>query len=312
MEFQQLQARTTALAGQAYRPGMTANHVRQADIFIRFCGNYGLHFIGTAPSTLAYYITYLSSIFTSPKSMRNYVSRAPFLHKHLDLAPEAFDSIQVHSLLCAADLTMRIPPLRHFPILSLLLTQLCQLLSSLGSLGPSMRLCFIFGFLEMLRQSNLALPSASAFEPTRHSCRGDVILATQGILLIVQWTKSIQVMGRTPVLLIPTIPDHPDNPVGGAGVSAPSYLLIHHLFQPTPSHLHHQVNDHHSNCQNVVHGSSDNAPGTQVGLQTVLLSQFWRGGATPVYRQGAQQFAIKMHGLWASESFWDNITATCV
>ena len=63
MDFQQFQARTTTLAGQAYRPGMTAN-----------------------------YITHLSSIFTSPKSMRNYVSGVLCLHKQLSLAPEAFDS----------------------------------------------------------------------------------------------------------------------------------------------------------------------------------------------------------------------------
>ena len=95
----------------------------------------------------------------------------------LGLALEAFDSFQVSSLLKAAELPMRTLPPRRLPILPQLLTQLCQLTSSLGSLGPSTRVCLTFGFLGMLRQSNLAPPSASAFNPTRNSCRGDVILA---------------------------------------------------------------------------------------------------------------------------------------
>ena len=142
------------MAGQTFRPGMTANHVRQSDSFIRFCDNYGLE-QGT-PFTLTYYITHLSSVFTSPKSMRNYVSRAVFLHKQFGLAPEAFDSFQVSSLLRAADVTMRTLPLHRLPFLPQLLTQLCQLSSSRSSLGPPMRVCLTLGFLSMLRQSSLA------------------------------------------------------------------------------------------------------------------------------------------------------------
>ena len=35
-----------------------------------------------------------------------------------------------------------------------------------------------------------------------------------GILLIVRWTQTIQVVGRTSVLPIPSIPGHPADPVG--------------------------------------------------------------------------------------------------
>ena len=101
MDFQQFQP----------KPGMTANHISQADGFIRFCDNYRLRFIDPSPSTLAYYITHPSSIFASPKSVRNYVSRAQFLHKQLAL--EAFDSFQVSSLLMAADPTMRTSSRTH-------------------------------------------------------------------------------------------------------------------------------------------------------------------------------------------------------
>ena len=93
MNFQHFKEKTTALVIQAFRPGTAANHVMQADTFIIFCDNYRLQFIDPAPSTLAYYIMHLSLIFTSSKDMRNYVSRAQFLHKSLALALEDITSL---------------------------------------------------------------------------------------------------------------------------------------------------------------------------------------------------------------------------
>ena len=87
MEVTQLKVGTAALATQAYRPETATNHVRQADCYIKFSDNYGLEFIDLEPSTLTYFITHLSSLFTSSKSVRNYVSGAWFLHKQLGLAP---------------------------------------------------------------------------------------------------------------------------------------------------------------------------------------------------------------------------------
>ena len=67
----------------------------------------------------------------------------------------------------------------------------------------------------MLSQSNLAPPSPSAFDSTRHSCRGDILSPPSfpDVLLIVRWNKTIQVGGRTHVLPIPSIPGHPAEPV---------------------------------------------------------------------------------------------------
>ena len=76
-----------------------------------------------------------------------------------------------------------------------------------------MRVCLTFRFLGMLRQNNLAHLAASTFNKIRHICMGDVLLVPPGILLIVHWTKAIQVVGRYPVLPIPAIPSHPADPV---------------------------------------------------------------------------------------------------
>ena len=111
MDLTTLKVQTAALVAEAFRRGTTPNHVHQKSCFIRFCNNYSLKFINPAPSTLCYFITHLSSTFSSSKSVRNYVSRVCFLHTQLRLTMEAFDSFQVSSLLRAADLTTKTTPL---------------------------------------------------------------------------------------------------------------------------------------------------------------------------------------------------------
>ena len=172
---------TQCLASQAFRPGTATNHSHQACVFINFCDHYQCPFLLPSISTVSMYITHLTRWFQSSCSVRNYVSGIRVLHRQLGLSPMALDSFQVQSLLRAADISMRTPPLRCLPILPDILHHLCLLTPSLGPLGPSMRVCLIFGFLAMLRQSNLAPPSPSAFDPPRHTCRGDIVQAPPGL-----------------------------------------------------------------------------------------------------------------------------------
>ena len=54
-----------------------------------------------------------------------------------------------------------------------------------------------FGFFAYLRISNLAPPTATTFDATRHTTFGDVFLRNEGLLLSVKWTKTRQ--NRHPV-----------------------------------------------------------------------------------------------------------------
>ena len=150
MSLPQLHQATQHLAAQAFCPGTSRNHLRQASVFIHFCDNAQCQFIHPSISTVCMFITHLTNCFQSSSSVKNYVSGIRVLHRELDLSLAALDSFQVHSLLRAADISMRIPLLRRLLILSDLLHCLCLLTSSLGPLGPSMRVCFMFGFLQCL------------------------------------------------------------------------------------------------------------------------------------------------------------------
>ena len=101
---------------------------------MEFCDHYELQFIHPSSSTLCYYITHLTCQFQSSKNVHNYISGVRFLHRQLGLTPEAIDSVSVISLLHAASITTKTPPLRCLPTLPHLLHRLCLLTSTLGPL----------------------------------------------------------------------------------------------------------------------------------------------------------------------------------
>ena len=159
MMLHHLKQAMASLASDTFCPGTPANHARQAQVYIRFCDNYHFHFINPSVSTMCFYITHLTTVFSPSNSVCTYAFGVRFIHKKLSLAPEALNTFPVHCLVSAADLTMRTPPHSRLPILPHLLDQLSGLSSCLGFLGPAMKLCLTFGFLWMLRQSNLAPPA---------------------------------------------------------------------------------------------------------------------------------------------------------
>ena len=76
-----------------------------------------------------------------------------------------------------------------------------------------MRVALTFGFFGMLRQSNLAPPTAVLFDRSRHTCRVDIIQAPPGLLIVIRWSKSHQTVASSPVLPFPAVLGHPS---GGA------------------------------------------------------------------------------------------------
>ena len=129
----------------------------------------------------------------------------------MGLTPVALEFFQMSCILWAADISMRTQPLRCLLILSPLQHRLCSINSSLGSLGPGLLVCLTFGFFAMFRQSNLAPPSASQLDLTRHTCRGHIFMAPPGLQILVHWSKTHQSIGIAPVLSIPEVQGQPSD-----------------------------------------------------------------------------------------------------
>ena len=147
-----------------------------------------------------------------------------------------------------------------------------------------MKVCLAFTSFGMLRQSSLTPSSPHHFDPSHHTCRGDIIVASLGLFIVVRWSKTIQTIGRSPV-------------------------VTSHKPQPTPPHS--------NKRQDSV--SSGNTYALNVLLEALhvdnslfsLHSLRWCS-ATAAYRAGIDQIHIKHHGIWANKEFWSYITSPCV
>jgi hypothetical protein len=238
------------------------------------------------------------------------VSGVRFYHKQLAIQPKALSSFPVTCLLRAADLTMRSAPKRKLPITPQLLYKLVKLCDHIGPLGPAMKVALTFGYFAMLRQSNLAPPTPAKFDPSRHTCRGDVMAASPGLVLLLRWTKTIQTMDNLPLVPLPHLHQHPADPVAA----------YHQLLASSPT-LHEDQPLLTVQEQGVpVIVTSTTLSQTLKTLLTALdmdpssysLHSLRRGGATTAYLAGVDQLHVKRHGTWKSGAFWDYVTSPLV
>ena len=63
----------------------------------------------------------------------------------------------------------------------------------------------VIAFFSFFRKSNLRIPSASSFDPLKHSRMCDIRVYDWGLLLLVRWSKTIQDRNRTLLVPVPRI-----------------------------------------------------------------------------------------------------------
>ncbi len=302
----EVKAEYARLSQLSHAAGTSKNHRRQITVYTEFCRAHGLRVLEPRISTVCYYLTYLRGEFISANSVRNYLSGVSFLHKCHGVPFTALQAFPVICLLRAIDVDMRRQPNQKLPITPSLLAQLVQLTHKLGAVGPPMKVALLFGFFAMLRVSNLAPASPLAFDPSRDTCRGDVLIKPPGVVLVLKWSKTLQTLSTTPLIPIPEIPGHDMDPK----------LALQQLLQVSPTT--------HPRQPLLMYTSQ----GRQHVLTSPLLNKYLsilitelgmepsdfsfhslrRGGATTAYHGGVRVNEVKRHGVWASDSFWKYIT----
>ena len=203
---------------------------------------------------------------------------------------------------------MRHIPNQRLPVSINMLNQLCTLSTSLGPLGIVLKCAILLSFFGFLRQSNLAPASSSAFDPTRHTCRADVITHPPGLVIILKWTKTMQSSSRTHLVPIPAIPNHPlcpvqafrdmDTAIPASGPNSPLLLLRNQHNKRIPLCL-----DKLNQAFKVLITSAG------YSHKQFSFHSLRRGGATTSYHAGIDFSHIKQHGAWNSDAFWQYISA---
>ena len=135
------------------------------------------------------------------------------MYKYMDVHPAALFSFELTLLLRSMDINMRHIPNQRLPINVTMLNNMVIACDSLNAIGKVLKCATLLGFYGFLRQSNLAPNSATTFDPTRHTCRGDVIIHPPGLVVILKWTKTSQTSCNHHLVPIPEIKGHALCPV---------------------------------------------------------------------------------------------------
>lgn len=298
------------LAQLAFRPGTHKNHQRQVALYTQFCQVHNLQPVNPAVSTLCYYVTYLSKHFLSAASVRNYLSGVNFMHKSLGRECKAMEAFPLVCLLRAVDVAMRRPTHQKLPITPKLLARLVDLTQYLGAAGPPMKVALLFAFFGMLRVSNIAPAAPTSVDPSRDTCRGDVLIKPPGLVVVLKWSKCLQTLGATPLIPLPALPGHSMDPLQ----AYKDLLAASPTTHPTQPLLTYTLNGYKHVLTSPLLNRllSDMLGSLGFNEQDYSFHSLRRGGASTAYHGGVHIAEVKRHGVWASEAFWQYITAPVV
>jgi hypothetical protein len=304
--LQQLRQASVRRFQQAFRPGTRINQRIQIQRYYTFCRRFHLCDVNPPPAQLTWYIEYLSQNLKSSQTVRNYLSAVSLLHRQLGLDCLSMQSHQVTTMLRSVDQTLRLPIASTLPITVPMLHQLVSCCQQLGTWGRVFKCALLFCFFGFLRQSNVAPRSLNQFDVTRDAIRSDVRVHSQGLRLLLKWTKTHQTSQRPIYICLPRIP-------GSSLCPTRAFLLMCSTF-PTTSH----------SMPLLVFGSKGSPPtvvttrmlAKQLKLLIVQLglppSQFTlhslrKGGATFCHSLGIPLEQIKAHGTWSTDTVWTYI-----
>lgn len=91
-ELEELWRATKQRQRQAFRPGTVANHKSQFQLYVSFCLHFGLQDIKPTVPTICMYCEFLARSFSSPKTIRNYISGVRLMHKYVHASADSLHS----------------------------------------------------------------------------------------------------------------------------------------------------------------------------------------------------------------------------
>ena len=145
-DLQKLAIATRRRQRHAFRPSTIKNHMCQIKLYLAFCSHYGLRDIDPEVTTMCMYCEFLTRTFHSPKTIHNYVSGVPLLHKYAHVHSPSLDSFELQLILRSLNITMRHIPNQRLPVSINMLNQLCTLSTWLGPLGIVLKCAILLSF----------------------------------------------------------------------------------------------------------------------------------------------------------------------
>jgi site-specific recombinase XerD len=304
-ELQVFQAKVKARLGEAIRPSTIGMQNLAFRTLAMFCILFSSKFPNVSVITLLSYIEFLADNKYSVATVKNYLSACKTKFKQLQLDVIAFESnlikYALKSLECNSPKLYKVKPILSF-------TEIFQLVYVLKAhpLFDMYRMAILLGFMGMLLISNVVQVSLAQFNKHKHLARGDLMLTSKGIKILLKWSKTMQTHRQGAVVILPHIPSSLMCPV-----NVLSALNKHFPEDPSQPLFSYRVSNKlkyvsRAKIQNLL-----NLAANKCNLQhSVTFHALRRSAASLAFHAGVPLEQIKAQGCWSSEAIWSYIDSS--
>lgn len=268
--------------------------------YLQFCQLVGIPPYPADTSLAARYIAYLAGKLQF-SSLVKYINILRLLHVEQNL-PNPLQHWFITSLLRGIKRVKGNMVHRKWPVTPNILLTIHGQLHWNYPKDVAMWAVYLTAFYTLMRKSSLLPPSASAFDPAKYICRGDVCICTNGLSVPMKHSKTSQFRERCPQLPLPGLPSNPSlcplTAVLRLLVMCPSLPASAPLFSyPTPDGLVVLTQSMMESCLKT-HVMGAGLPVANYGTHSLR-----RGGASWAFQSGMPAELIKILGGWESNCY---------
>ena len=234
--------------------------------------------------------------------VRNYLSGVKYLHISMGFDFPFYEAPELKLTLCGLEHLVKHAPSRAPPVTRSLLWALVQCSSSALAEESVFWCAFLFAFYLFARISNLVPTLAKSFDPTKHLCRGDIVVTSFGLRVTFKWCKTNQSSAKPLTLPLHSVSDP---------LLCPVRAYLHMCWcLPAPAAAPSFFTTRRSGSYTVVTKAQFVAVFrdrlARIGVPNPARFRghsFRRGGATWACRYGIPDELIQIYGDWASDAY---------
>ena len=175
-------------------------------LFLAFCKQARINYKRLSYIHPCWYVEYLAKSDFTPGSISNHISHLRTYYRLAGLDARPLHHYRLGLALRAVTMTIRRPSSTKLPVTPSILRRVVARLSTAPD-SEGLVLAILIMFIGFLRQSSLAPPTVSAFDPSRHLTRADVTATDQGLAVNIKWSKTMQRASDMKTVLLPPTAD---------------------------------------------------------------------------------------------------------
>ena len=297
-----LDAAVAETKGHSIKQSTKKNLLTHINSYEKFCNRYDLGYFPCDNMQLCRFGQHLSTTFSSPDSVSNYLSG---IRTYLALLREQVPDVNDRQMKMFTTGLKRVMPhaiKQAEPVTPQLLLRLSKVVNYKDQVEVVAWTGLLLGFYMFLRKSNLVPDTMTTFDREQQFCRGDVNLLglDKAMMIEIRWSKTIQ--HKQKILRLPVLPTK--------NKAICPVFWMHYVIQRIPVAPHQPVlalvagNNNLALSANQLIGRFRKWL-TLIGEEPSIytLHSLHRRGATFAYQSNMEGEMIKLMGDWASDTY---------